>query len=86
MEWGRRALGHRSIFGNPSAPYVLENLNRFLKHRPAYRTYGLVVRDEDTSRFFDGPPLSPYMECEFTVRETELFRPVRPTGTNRLQI
>ena len=86
MEWGRRALGHRSIFGNPSAPYVLENLNRFLKHRPAYRTYGLVVRDEDTSRFFDGPPLSPYMECEFTVRETELFRPVRPPGTNRLQI
>ncbi len=86
MEWGRRALGNRSIFANPSAPFALENLNRFLKHRPAYRMYGLVVRDEDLERFFDGPACSPYMECEFTVRETAPFGPVQAPGTRRLQV
>jgi carbamoyltransferase len=37
MEWGPRALGARCIFANPFAPYVLENLNRFLKHREPWR-------------------------------------------------
>src|SRR5688572_13213277 len=31
MEWGPRALGARSILASPTGPYVLENLNHFLK-------------------------------------------------------
>ena len=86
MEWGRRTLGHRSIFASPVAPYAIENLNKFLKHRAAYRTYGLAVRDEDTDQFFEGPSSSPYMECEFVIRDAEQFCSVRPPGTNRLQV
>src|SRR5262249_7874271 len=33
MEWGPRALGHRSILANPHSPYVLDNLNVFLRKR-----------------------------------------------------
>lgn len=33
MEWGPRTLGHRSDASNP---YVLENLNVFLKKRPPF--------------------------------------------------
>jgi len=86
MEWGRRALGNRSIFASPVAPYVLENLNAFLKHRPAYRTYGLMVAEEDVGRFFDGPPSSPYMECEFVVRDPRLLASACPKGTRTLRV
>src|SRR5262249_35230101 len=41
MEWGPRALGNRSILASPFAPYVLENLNTFLKHRESYRSYAV---------------------------------------------
>ena len=55
LEWGTRALGNRSIFANPLAPYVLENLNRFLKHRDPHRAYGVIVNRADASKYFDGP-------------------------------
>ena len=45
MEWGPRALGARSILANPFAPYVLENLNRFLKRREPWRGYALSGLD-----------------------------------------
>ena len=41
MEWGPRALGARSILANPFAPYVLENLNQFLKNRDPWCGYAL---------------------------------------------
>ena len=86
LEWGPRALGNRSILANPLAPYALENLNRFLKQRAPYRTYGLAVCEEDASRFFEGPPASPYMECEFTLRDPERFAGMCPAGVSRLRV
>jgi carbamoyltransferase len=43
LEWGPRALGHRSVLADPFAPHVLENLNGFLKRRPAFRAYGVSI-------------------------------------------
>jgi carbamoyltransferase len=86
MEWGARALGNRSILANPFAPHVLENLNRFLKRRAAYRTYGLVVCQEDVERFFEGPSSSPYMECEFTFRDPDRFAAAVPPGVSRIRV
>ena len=86
MEWGPRALGNRSIFADPLSEYASENLNRFLKHRPSYRSYGLVVCNEDVSTYFEGPPLSPYMECEYRVRDPRLFRGILPPGADRLRV
>ena len=86
MEWGPRALGHRSILASPSSPYVLENLNRFLKRREVVRSYGVSVRQEDAARLFLGPPASPFMQFDYRVRDPELFRHVVPLGSERLRV
>ena len=86
MEWGPRALGNRSILADPTSEYASENLNTFLKHRPWYRSYGLVVCQEDVATYFDGPPHSAHMECEYRVRDPHLFRSILPQGANRLRV
>ncbi len=58
MEWGPRALGNRSILASPLAPFVLENLNAFLKHREPHRSYSVSVCAEDLPRYFRGPATS----------------------------
>jgi carbamoyltransferase len=86
MEWGPRALGHRSILASPLSPYVLENLNRFLKRREVVRSYGVSVREEDAARLFVGAGSSPFMQFEYRVRDPELFRHVVPPGSERLRV
>ncbi len=78
MEWGPRALGARSIVANPFAPYVLENLNRFLKLRDPWRGYALSGRVSAVRECFDGPGESSFMECDFTVKDRDRFRHVLP--------
>ncbi len=78
MEWGPRALGGRCILANPFAPYVLENLNRFLKRRESWRGYALSGLPEAVSTHFDGPRESNFMECDFRPRDGDRFRPVLP--------
>jgi len=86
MEWGVRALGNRSILASPCAPYVLENLNRFLKHREPHRTYSVAVCAEDVSKFFCGPPQSPLMEYEYEVLDRDLLRHLLPEHASRLRV
>jgi carbamoyltransferase len=78
MEWGVRALGARSIVANPLAPYVLENLNRFLKQRDVWRGYALSGLESAVSQHFDGPHDSPFMECDYMPKDREYFRHVLP--------
>jgi carbamoyltransferase len=86
LEWGTRALGNRSILASPFAPYVLENLNRFLKHRPPHRSYGLAVCAEDAPALFDGPVASPFMECEYGLRDRERFAGIAPPAIRRVRV
>ncbi len=79
MEWGPRALGHRSILASPVAPYVLENLNVFLKQRKPHETYSVVVCAEDVPRYFRGPAKSAFMEYEYEVLDRDAA-PERPAG------
>jgi len=74
MEWGPRALGARCILASPFSPYVLENLNRFLKQRQSWRGYALAGLLEDIRRLFDGPAEAPFMECDYQPRDRESFR------------
>lgn len=80
MEWGPRALGARSILANPFSPYVLENLNRFLKHREPWRGYALSGLTAAVAAHFDGPADADTMECDFQPRDRERFRHVLPTA------
>jgi carbamoyltransferase len=78
MEWGPRALGARSIVASPFSPYVLENLNRFLKRRQPWRGYALSALEQDMSQLFDGPAAAPFMECDYQPKDRERFRHVLP--------
>lgn len=87
MEWGPRALGARSILASPFSPYVLENLNGFLKRREPWRGYALSARAQAVSDLFDGPARAPFMECDYRPRDRKAFRDVLPTpeATIRMQ-
>ena len=53
MEFGPRALGHRSILASPHDPYSAENLNAFIKHREASRKFAASVPAELASKYFE---------------------------------
>ena len=86
MEWGPRALGARSIIANPFAPYVLDNLNRFLKQREPWRGYALSVSETALHQHFDGPAVSPHMECDYMPKSPESFRHILPGPSAALRI
>ncbi len=86
MEWGPRALGNRSILASPVAPYVLENLNRFLKQREPYRSYGVAICSEDVPKYFRGPAASDFMEYEYELIDPEAVRAFLPLGATTLRV
>jgi carbamoyltransferase len=86
MEWGPRALGNRSILANPLAPFVLENLNAFLKHRASHRSYSVSTTVDALPRFFQGPPESSYMEFDYEVIQPDVVRSLLPLNGRRLRV
>lgn len=86
MEWGPRALGHRSVLASPLSEHVLENLNGFLKQRPWYRSYGVSVPLSRVSEFFDGPPVSAYMQFEYRPKDPDRFRSMLPPGATTIRV
>lgn len=86
MEWGPRALGARSILANPFSPYVLENLNRFLKNRPTWRGYALSGLEPAVREHFEGSHASPYMECDYVPKDRGRFQHILPGPNAALRV
>ena len=86
MEWGPRALGHRSVLATTQSEHVLDNLNGFLKQRPWYRTYGVSVPLSRVAEIFDGPPSAAYMQFEYRPRNPEQFRSILPPGAASIRV
>jgi len=61
MEFGPRALGARSILGDPRAPTMQRNLNLKVKYRESFRPFAPSVLREDVSDWFELDSDSPYM-------------------------
>ena len=61
MEFGPRALGNRSILGDPHSPAMQRRLNLKIKYRESFRPFAPAVLSEDTADFFDIDRESPYM-------------------------
>ena len=61
MEFGPRALGARSILGDPRSPNMQKNLNLKVKYRESFRPFAPSVLREDVSEWFDFNYDSPYM-------------------------
>ena len=61
MEFGPRALGGRSILGDPRSDKMQKNLNLKVKYRESFRPFAPSVLKEDLSKWFDIDVDSPYM-------------------------
>jgi carbamoyltransferase len=61
MEFGPRALGARSILGDPRNPNMQKNLNLKIKYRESFRPFAPSVLAEDASAYFKLGVESPYM-------------------------
>ena len=61
MEFGPRALGARSILGDPRSSTMQKNLNLKVKYRESFRPFAPSVLIEDVSEWFKMNIESPYM-------------------------
>jgi carbamoyltransferase len=61
MEFGPRALGGRSILGDPRSPTMQKTLNLRVKYRESFRPFAPSVRREDVAEWFELDGDSPYM-------------------------
>ena len=69
MEFGPRALGARSILGDPRSPAMQKTLNLKVKYRESFRPFAPSVLREDVSDWFDHDGDSPYMLMVADVRK-----------------
>ncbi len=61
MEFGPRALGNRSILGDPRKPDMQKTLNLKIKFRESFRPFAPSVLAEDVADYFEMGEASPYM-------------------------
>ena len=61
MEFGPRALGARSILGDPRSSEMQKNLNLKVKYRESFRPFAPAILREDLNKWFDIDTDSPYM-------------------------
>lgn len=61
MEFGPRALGARTIIGDPRSPKMQEQMNLKIKFRESFRPFAPSVIKEKTKDYFDIDCESPYM-------------------------
>jgi carbamoyltransferase len=69
MEFGPRALGARSILGDPRSPSMQRNLNLKVKYRESFRPFAPSVLRESVSDWFELDSDSPYMLLVADVRK-----------------
>lgn len=62
MEFGPRALGARSIIGDPRSPSMQSSLNLRVKFRESFRPFAPAVLREDVAGWFELDGDSPYMQ------------------------
>ena len=69
MEFGPRALGGRSILGDPRSPSMQKTLNLKVKYRESFRPFAPSVLREDVAEWFELDDDSPYMLLVAGVQE-----------------
>jgi carbamoyltransferase len=69
LEWGPRALGHRSILGDPRNPEMRDIINLKIKMREGFRPFAPSVLEDRASHYFELDEPSPFMLLVCQVRE-----------------
>lgn len=70
MEFGPRALGGRSILGDPRSPSMQSKMNLKIKFRESFRPFAPVVLRDKVSEYFEIDCDSPYMLLVAPVKES----------------
>jgi carbamoyltransferase len=88
MEWGPRALGNRSILGDPRRGDMKEILNLKIKRRESFRPFAPSILREAVPEWFEQDDDVPFMMEVFQIRAEK--RPLIPAvthvdGSGRLQ-
>ena len=74
MEFGPRALGSRSILGDPRSENMQKNLNLKVKYRESFRPFAPSILREDLSTWFDINVDSPYMLLVANINSKKKFK------------
>jgi len=82
MEFGPRALGNRSIIGDPRNPEMQKRLNLKIKFREGFRPFAPSVLEEDVAQYFELDRQSPYMLLVTPVRK-DRQQPLPPDYADR---
>jgi len=69
LEFGARALGHRSILANPTMLHMRDRVNQVVKKREGFRPFAPMVTYDDQSTYFDYTEDVPYMNQVVQVNE-----------------
>lgn len=88
MEWGPRALGHRSILANPANPKMKDILNEKIKKREWFRPFGVSILQEEMENYFDLKSDSPFMLLVGKVKENKkdaIPSAIHINNTSRIQ-
>lgn len=88
MEWGPRALGHRSIVCDPRRSDMKDILNLKIKRRESFRPFAPSILREAVPEYFEADDDVPFMLQVYKIRPEK--RPLIPAvthvdGTGRLQ-
>ena len=88
LEFGARALGHRSILADPTNGEMKGRINKIVKKREGFRPFAPIVKREDVSTYFEWDKSVPYMNQIVGVKRE--FRDMLPAithvdGTARIQ-
>ena len=71
MEFGPRALGGRSIIGDPRSSKMQSLMNLKIKYRESFRPFAPAIKAESVSEWFDIDRESPYMLLVAPVKENK---------------
>lgn len=88
MEWGPRALGNRSILGDPRRSDMKDILNLKIKRRESFRPFAPSVLKECVSDWFEQDGDVPFMMQVFQIKEYQRSKVPAIThvdGSGRLQ-
>jgi len=69
MEWGPRALGNRSILGDPRRADMKDILNLKIKRRESFRPFAPSVLRDQVSEWFESDADVPFMMKVFQIKE-----------------
>ena len=73
MEFGPRALGARSILGDPRSSKMQKNLNLKVKFRESFRPFAPSILNEDLTNWFEINIDSPYMLMVANIKKNKII-------------